>query len=124
MWNRVAVALVVTCAVASSAAAQNQSAGAQTLDYRRRNEPASTSGTPSDEVHTRPATTTFMGDTGLWYVPTGEMLPAKRWSGSVYRVNFDDNQGFTDVSNWPVTFGVRAQGPGGDLRVVRAGQPD
>jgi outer membrane protein OmpA-like peptidoglycan-associated protein len=47
-----------------------------------------------------------MGDTGLWYVPTGEILPAKRWSVSAYRVNFDDNQGFTDVSNWPVTFGV------------------
>src|SRR5436190_12586330 len=29
----------------------------------------------SDEVHTRPATTTFLGDTGLWYVPTGEVLP-------------------------------------------------
>ena len=24
---------------------------------------------------------------------------------SAYRVNFDDNQGFTDVSNWPLTFG-------------------
>ena len=46
-----------------------------------------------------------MGDTGLWYVPTGEVLPDKRWSMSAYRVNFDDNQGFTDVSNWPVTFG-------------------
>ena len=46
-----------------------------------------------------------MGDTGLWFVPTGEVLPAKKWSVSAYRVNFDDNQGFTDVSNWPVTFG-------------------
>ena len=53
----------------------------------------------------RPATTTFMGDTGLWYVPTAEILPARKWSVSGYRVNFDDNQGFTDVSNWPVTFG-------------------
>jgi len=53
----------------------------------------------------RPATTTFMGDTGLWFVPTGEVLPAKRWSASAYRVNFDYQQGFTDVSNWPVTFG-------------------
>ena len=53
----------------------------------------------------RPATTTFMGDTGLWYVPTAEILPARQWSVSGYRVNFDDNQGFTDVSNWPVTFG-------------------
>jgi outer membrane protein OmpA-like peptidoglycan-associated protein len=54
----------------------------------------------------RPGTTTFMGDTGLWYVPTGEILPARKWSLSAYRVNFDDNQGFTDVSNWPVTFAV------------------
>ena len=48
------------------------------------------------------------GDTGLWFVPTGEVLPAKKWSISAYRVNFDCDQGFTDVSNWPVTFGVRA----------------
>ena len=54
---------------------------------------------------TRPATTTYAGDTGLWFVPTGEVLPAKRWSLSAYRVNFDRDQGFTDVSNWPVTFG-------------------
>jgi outer membrane protein OmpA-like peptidoglycan-associated protein len=47
-----------------------------------------------------------MGDTGLWFVPTGEVLPARRWSFSLYRVNFDYNEGFTDVSNWPVTFGV------------------
>ena len=45
------------------------------------------------------------GDTGLWFVPIGEVLPAKRWSFSVYSVNFDYDQGFTDVSNWPVTFG-------------------
>jgi outer membrane protein OmpA-like peptidoglycan-associated protein len=57
-------------------------------------------------AETRPATTTHMGDTGLWFVPTGEVLPAKRWSFSLYRVNFDYNEGFTDVSNWPVTFGV------------------
>ena len=43
---------------------------------------------------------------GLWFVPTGEVLPAKKWSFSAYRVNFDYDQGFTDVSNWPVTFGV------------------
>ena len=60
----------------------------------------------STDMGTRPATTTFMGDTGLWNVPTGEVLPARRWSVSAYRVNFDDNQGFSDISNWPVTFGV------------------
>jgi outer membrane protein OmpA-like peptidoglycan-associated protein len=65
--------------------------------------PPPPSSTTSSDV--RPATTTFLGDTGLWYVPTAEILPASRWSVSAYRVNFDDNQGFTDVSNWPVTFG-------------------
>src|SRR6476620_6375775 len=63
--------------------------------------PAAT--TPSE---TRPATTTVDGDTGLWFVPTGEILPAKKWSLSVYRVNFDRDQGFTDVSDWPLTVGV------------------
>jgi peptidoglycan-associated lipoprotein len=60
---------------------------------------------PPAAAEVRPATTTFMGDTGLWYVPTAEILPARKWSASGYRVNFDDNQGFSDVSNWPVTFG-------------------
>jgi peptidoglycan-associated lipoprotein len=59
---------------------------------------------PPAAADVRPATTTFLGDTGLWYVPTAEILPAKKWSASGYRVNFDDNQGFSDVSNWPVTF--------------------
>ena len=61
---------------------------------------------PAPPAETRPATTTSSGDTGLWFVPTGEVLPARRWSFSAYRVNFDYEQGFTDVSNWPVTAGV------------------
>src|SRR6478609_311623 len=63
---------------------------------------------PAPAAETRPATTTFLGDTGLWYVPTAEILPAGKWSISAYRVNFDDNQGFSDVSNWPVTFAFGA----------------
>jgi len=55
---------------------------------------------------TRVATTTVDGDTGLWFVPTGEVLPARKWSFGAYRVNFDYKEGFTDVSNWPVTLGV------------------
>ena len=54
---------------------------------------------------TRPATTTAAGDTGLWFVPVAEVLPARRWSLSGYRVNTDFQQGFTDVSNFPLTFG-------------------
>ncbi|HEX2399046.1 MAG TPA: hypothetical protein VHJ79_03470, partial [Mycobacterium sp.] len=59
-------------------------------------------------MDTRPATTTVNGDTGLWFVPTGEIVPAKKYAISAYRVNFDRDQGFTDVSDWPVTFAFGA----------------
>jgi outer membrane protein OmpA-like peptidoglycan-associated protein len=62
--------------------------------------------TDQGRAQTRPATATTSGDTGLWFVPTGEILPARRWSLSAYRINADYEQGFTDVSRWPVTFGV------------------
>ena len=108
MLNRVVIAVALTLGIVSSAAAQTSS-GTQTTQTTQTSQTTqtTTSGSTmtSDDVQTRPATTTFMGDTGLWYVPTGEVLPRKKWSISAYRVNFDDNQGFTDVSNWPLTFG-------------------
>jgi outer membrane protein OmpA-like peptidoglycan-associated protein len=63
------------------------------------------SGSAGDEP-TRPATTTVSGTTGIWYVPTSEVLPAKKWSMSLYRTNIDFGQGFSDVSTFPVTFAV------------------
>ena len=100
------IAVALTLAVASSAAAQTSTGTANTQATQTTQTTTSrTTTTSSDDMQTRPATTTFMGDTGLWYVPTGEVLPRKKWSMSAYRVNFDDNQGFTDVSNWPLTFG-------------------
>ena len=63
---------------------------------------AQTGNTVPDE---RPATTTIMGDTGLWFVPTGEVLKAKDWSVSGYRANWDVHQGFTDISHFIGTFG-------------------
>jgi outer membrane protein OmpA-like peptidoglycan-associated protein len=93
--------LAATLAVALPALAQTPAGQAQTTA-----QPPATPATSGEPVTTRPATTTFMGDTGLWFVPTGEVLPAKKWSVSAYRVNFDYTQGFTDVSNWPVTIGV------------------
>ena len=67
--------------------------------------PAATASSPAPPAaERRPASTTFLGDTGLWYVPSAEILPDRKWSVSASRVNFDDEQGFTDVSNWPVTF--------------------
>jgi outer membrane protein OmpA-like peptidoglycan-associated protein len=60
----------------------------------------------SGEEPIRPATTTVSGTTGIWYVPTSEVLPKKKWSMSLYRTNIDYGQGFTDVSTFPLTFAV------------------
>jgi outer membrane protein OmpA-like peptidoglycan-associated protein len=65
--------------------------------------PATAPPAPADA--TRPATTTFLGDTGLWYVPTGEVLPAKRKSFSAYYVNTDREAGFSDIGRFIGTFG-------------------
>jgi outer membrane protein OmpA-like peptidoglycan-associated protein len=56
----------------------------------------------------RPATASYWGDTGLWFVPTAEVLRPKGVSFSVYRTEFDFKQGLTDVSSWPVTLAVGA----------------
>jgi len=58
------------------------------------------------DAETRPASTTWLGDTGLWFVPTGEILPNGKWSVSGYRANFDRTQGLTDISHFIGTFGV------------------
>jgi outer membrane protein OmpA-like peptidoglycan-associated protein len=100
MLKRIAMAMLAALAVSAAASAQTTSAQPQTSAQAAK--PASTN---PDTGDVRPATTTPDGDTGLWFVPTAEILPAKRWSGSAYRVNFDYQQGFTDVSNWPITFG-------------------
>src|SRR3954470_5712133 len=97
-------AAALTLAVASSAAAQSTTSTSGTSSGQSTTRQQTSTSSSSTPEETRPATTTFMGDTGLWYVPTGEVLPRKKWSMSAYRVNYDDNQGFTDVSNWPVTF--------------------
>ena len=59
---------------------------------------------PEMEETVRPATTTIYGDTGLWFVPTGEVLRDGTWSASGYRVNWDVRQGFTDISHFEGTF--------------------
>ncbi|HKE83642.1 MAG TPA: OmpA family protein [Vicinamibacterales bacterium] len=56
----------------------------------------------------RPATATYWGDTGLWFVPTAETLRPRGFSFSVYRTEFDFKQGLTDVSDWPITAAVGA----------------
>ncbi len=114
MCKRVAMAIIVLATAwmvgpVAELSAQTPAAGQSTQQPGTTASPG-TQSSPNDlqsmPVETRPATTTFRGDTGLWFVPTGEVLPARKWSISAYRVNFDYNEGFTDVSNFPVTFGV------------------
>jgi outer membrane protein OmpA-like peptidoglycan-associated protein len=64
---------------------------------------------PADEA-TRPATTTFLGDTGLWFVPTGEVLGAGQWSVSGYRRGTNWMQGYTNVADFAGTFAVGIKG--------------
>ena len=54
---------------------------------------------------TRPGSSTILGDTGLWFVPTGETLSKGQWSGSLSRVNFDRSEGFSDISDIGGMFG-------------------
>jgi outer membrane protein OmpA-like peptidoglycan-associated protein len=132
MWKRASTAIVVAVVAVVAMLAATASAQTSSTPAGRSQQPAATSSqaqpagtqppatanmmTPAE---TRPATTTFMGDTGLWFVPTGEVLPPKRWSFSLYRVNFDYTEGFTDVSNWPITFGA---GLGGKAEIFGAVQ--
>jgi hypothetical protein len=54
----------------------------------------------SSDAPTRPATTTFNGDTGLWFVPTAEVLGSGKWSISGYRRGIDYDQGYTNVADF------------------------
>src|SRR6266403_1640738 len=86
MVRRVAVAWALALTLAASANAQSGSSGTST----GQNTAAQSSSTATTD--TRPATTTFYGDTGLWYVPTAEVLAHGKWSVSGYRrgTNFID----------------------------------
>ena len=84
----------------------------------------------AQDVETRSGSTTWLGDTGLWFVPTGEILPDGKWSISGYRANFDREQGLTDISHFIGTFGVgvgdRVEVFGSvraDTRIRRAARP-
>lgn len=54
-------------------------------------------------TETRKATVSVNGDTGLWFLPTAEVLPNRKFSLSLYRANRDDGQGYTDVSHFPIS---------------------
>src|SRR5262245_10953498 len=60
--------------------------------------------TSSTTEETRPATTTFDGDTGLWYVPTAETLARGAFAASAYRAGMNYVYGFSNVADIAGTF--------------------
>jgi peptidoglycan-associated lipoprotein len=77
-------------------------AAAQTSSAASTQPPASA--TSAD--HTRPSTATFSGDTGLWFVPTADVLAHGKWSVSGYRASFNPEPGFSNVGLVGGTFAV------------------
>ena len=63
--------------------------------------------TPSTQ-EVRPAVTSFWGDTGLWFVPTAEVLKPGGWAFGAYRTELDFKQGSTDVAYYPGTLAIGA----------------
>src|SRR5581483_7499530 len=102
MARRVAVACALALTFAVSANAQTGSTGTSTAQSTAASQPPS----ESTATETRPATTTFFGDTGLWFVPTAEVLPNGKWSVSGYRRGTNFVQGYTNVGDFAGTFGV------------------
>jgi len=70
------------------------------------NQPAQNTQSVSDE--SRPGLPTFFGDTGLWFVPTADTLQTHKASFQLFRANWDERQGLTDVNNigFTAAFGV------------------
>jgi len=64
--------------------------------------------TPPSSEEVRPAITSFWGDTGLWFVPTAEVLKPGGWAFGAYRTELDFKQGSTDVAYYPGTLAVGA----------------
>src|SRR6476619_4989413 len=103
MFRRAAVVWALTLAVAATASAQSGTSGTSTAQNPSGTQSPSAS-TATNDV--RPATTTFFGDTGLWFVPTAEVLAHGKWSVSGYRRGTNYIQGFSNVGDFAGTFAV------------------
>lgn len=84
------------------------------------------SSSSQDTTETRPALPTYFGDTGLWFVPTADVLPSGRWSASVFHSEFERKQGVTNVGEFGINaaWGIRDRfeifGKWGVVRLRRA----
>jgi hypothetical protein len=88
-WKRLLMArrlsAVWVLVLVVSAGASAQTSGSSATSTAQSSAASQTPSSPATPPDTRPATTTFTGDTGLWYVPTGEVLAHGKWSVSGYR---------------------------------------
>src|SRR5688572_27089916 len=110
MSRQVLVASVLALGLAASstaASAQTGSLGTSTGQNPSTQQSSSTGATTEE---TRPATTTFHGDTGLWFVPTAEVLSHGKWSVTGYRRGTNYIQGYTNVGDFAGTVGVGITG--------------
>ena len=89
--------------IETPASAQTGSLGTSTGQNPASQQSSSTDNTSEG---TRPATTTFHGDTGLWFVPTAEVLAHGKWSVTGYRRGTNYIQGYTNVGDFAGTFAV------------------
>jgi outer membrane protein OmpA-like peptidoglycan-associated protein len=69
--------------------------------------PASAQDTSSRQ-EVRPAVASNWGDTGLWFVPTAEVLRPGGWAFAAYRTELDFRQGSTDVAYYPGALAIGA----------------
>ena len=92
----------------TTASAQTGSLGTLTGQTPNPQQAPSSTATTSEE--TRPATTTFYGDTGLWFVPTAEVLAQGKWSATLYRRGTNYRQGYTNVGDFAGTFAFGIRG--------------
>ena len=58
------------------------------------------------QEETRPSGTTFLGDTGLWFVPTAEVLDNGSVAAAGHISTFNYEQGFTAVQSVAGSFAV------------------
>lgn len=98
-------AVMLACA-SIPAAAQTPPASGQPPSQTQATTAPPAQGSDTSSGDRRPATTTFFGDTGLWFVPTAEILPNGKWSVSGYRAGFNREEGFTNIAHFAATFGV------------------
>lgn len=60
----------------------------------------------AQDEDTRPSLPTVYGDTGFWFVPTAEVLPKGKISGSLFLENEHRPQGVTRIVQFGPTFGI------------------